>query len=154
MQPQPTRSPGQPPLTILLADDDPDDRMMAADALAEAHIANPLVCVEDGKELLDYLHGTGEYAEHPPPLPGLILLDLNMPRIDGREALARLKETPHLRRIPVIILTTSEAEEDIFRTYDIGVNSFITKPVSFAGLVDVMKGLRHYWLEIVALPAA
>lgn len=142
------------PLTILLADDDPDDRMMAADALAEARVSNPLVCVEDGEELLDYLFGTGKYAENQPPLPGLILLDLNMPRVDGREALAKLKKDPILRRIPVIVLTTSQADEDIFQTYDLGVNSFITKPVSFDGLVDVMRGLGHYWLEIVALPAA
>jgi len=141
-------------LTILLADDDPDDRMMAADALAEARVANPLVCVEDGVELLDYLNGTGDYSENQPPLPGLILMDLNMPRIDGREAIARLKADPVLRRIPVIVLTTSQADDDIFGTYDLGVNSFITKPVSFDGLVDVMRGLGHYWLEIVALPAA
>ncbi len=142
------------PVTILLADDDPDDRLMAADALAEARIANPLVCVEDGEELLDYLCGTGDYAENQPPLPGLILLDLNMPRVDGRQALTKLKADPVLRRIPVIVLTTSDADEDITETYDLGVNSFITKPVSFNRLVDVMRGLGYYWLEIVALPAA
>lgn len=154
MSPHPKVGQRTPPLTILLADDDPDDRMMAADALAEAHVSNPLVCVEDGAELLDYLTGSGAYAENPPPLPGLILLDLNMPRVDGREALARMGERADLRRIPVIVLTTSEAEEDIVNSYELGVNSFITKPVSFNGLVDVMKGLGHYWLEIVALPAA
>ena len=142
------------PLSILLADDDPDDRLMAADALAEARIANPLVCVEDGVELFDYLRRTGPYADIQPALPGLILLDLNMPRIDGRQALAELKADPVLRRIPVIVLTTSDADEDISETYDLGVNSFITKPVSFSQLVEVMRGLRHYWLEIVALPAA
>ena len=142
------------PLTILLADDDPDDRLMAADALTEARIANPLVCVEDGEELLAYLNGTGQYAENQPALPGLILLDLNMPRVDGRQALSMLKADPKLRRIPVIVLTTSDSNEDITTTYDLGVNSFITKPVSFNRLVDVMKGLGHYWLEIVALPAA
>ena len=155
MQPLPhTTQRIEPPLTILLADDDADDRMMAADALAEARIANPLVCVEDGGELLDYLLGTGPYENARPPLPGLILLDLNMPRIDGREALSQLKKDPELRRIPVIVLTTSKAEEDILSTYDLGVNSFITKPVSFDGLVEVMRGLGHYWLEIVELPAA
>ena len=141
------------PLTILLADDDPDDRLMAADALAEARVSNPLICVEDGEELLDYLFGTGRYVDHPPQRPGLILLDLNMPRVDGREALARIKQDPTLKRIPIVILTTSEAEEDIVQTYDLGVNSFITKPVSYNGLVEVMRGLGHYWLEIVALPA-
>ncbi len=149
-----TAMPTGPPLTILLADDDADDRMMASEALAEARIANPLVCVEDGGELLDYLLGTGPYAGARPPLPGLILLDLNMPRVDGREALCQLKQHPELRRIPVIVLTTSKAEKDIRTTYDLGVNSFITKPVSFNGLVDVMRGLGHYWLEIVELPAA
>ncbi len=128
--------------------------MMAADALSEARVSNPLICVEDGAELLDYLFGRGKYEANPPALPGLILLDLNMPRVDGREALAQLKQDPVLRRIPVIVLTTSDADDDIFRTYDLGVNSFITKPVSFEGLVDVMRGLGHYWLEIVALPAA
>ena len=142
------------PLTILLADDDPDDAMLAADALAEARVSNPLVCVEDGEELLEYLFGTGRYQKCPPPLPGLILLDLNMPRIDGREALARLKQNPELDRIPVIVLTTSEAEEDIYRSYELGVNSFITKPVSFEGLVEVMRGLGHFWLEVVAHRAA
>ena len=141
-------------LTILLADDDPDDRLMAADALEEARVANPLVCVEDGEELLNYLSGTGKFAGEPPPRPGLILLDLNMPRVDGRQALARIKQDPDLRKIPVIILTTSESHDDISQTYDLGVNSFITKPVSFVGLVDVMRSLRHYWLETVALPAA
>lgn len=141
------------PLTILLADDDPDDRLMAADALAEARVSNPLICVEDGEELLDYLFGTGSYVDHPPQRPGLILLDLNMPRVDGREALARIKQDPTLKRIPIVVLTTSEADEDIVQTYDLGVNSFITKPVSYNGLVEVMRGLGHYWLEIVALPA-
>lgn len=140
--------------TILLADDDPDDRLMAADALEEAQVSNPLVCVEDGEELLSYLSGAGEYAEDPPPLPALILLDLNMPRVDGRQALATIKQDPTLKRIPVIVLTTSEADEDISETYDLGVNSFITKPVSFNGLVEVMRSLRQYWLEVVHLPAA
>lgn len=142
------------PLTILLADDDADDRMMAEEALTDARVRNPLVCVHDGVELLDYLLGTGDYEEHRPPLPGLILLDLNMPRVDGREALQRIKAEPELRRIPIVVLTTSLAEEDIFRTYDLGVNSFITKPVTYTELVDVMSLLGQYWLEVVELPAA
>lgn len=141
-------------LTILLADDDEDDRMMAREALAEARVRNPLVCVNDGVELLDYLLGTGPHEGCQPRLPGLILLDLNMPRIDGREALETIKSHPTLRRIPIVILTTSLAEEDIFRTYDLGVNSFITKPVAFNELVDVMALLGQYWLEVVELPAA
>lgn len=142
------------PLTILLADDDPDDRFMAAEALEEARITNPLETVEDGQQLLDYLFHRGEWAASKPARPGLILLDLNMPKVDGREALAEIKSDPNLRRIPVVVLTTSKAEEDILRTYDLGVNSFITKPVTFQGLVDVMNQLGRYWLEIVELPSA
>ncbi len=142
------------PLTILLADDDPDDRMLAAEALAEAEVSNQLICVEDGAELLDYLMGSGAFADDPPPLPGLILLDLNMPRVDGREALAKIKSDSALRRIPVVVLTTSQAEEDVFRTYDLGVNSFITKPISFDELVAVMALLGQYWLSYSTQSAA
>lgn len=141
------------PISILMADDDPDDRLMAREALQEARISNLLYFVEDGQELLDFLRREGPYA--PPleaPRPGLILLDLNMPRMDGREALRQIKTTPELRSIPVVILTTSRAEEDILRSYDLGSSSFITKPVTFAGLVEVMRSLGRYWLEIVALP--
>lgn len=143
------------PITILLADDDADDRMLARDALAESRLANDLRFVEDGEELLEYLHRRGRYADPATsPRPGLILLDLNMPRKDGREALREIKSDPSLRHIPVVVLTTSKAEEDIYRTYNLGVNSFITKPVSFDGLVAVMKALGRYWFEIVELPAA
>jgi CheY-like chemotaxis protein len=141
------------PITIVLADDDADDRMLARDALAEARLANDLFFVNDGEELLDYLRHRGRYADRAAaPRPGLILLDLNMPRMDGREALAAIKADPELRRIPVVVLTTSKAEEDIYRTYDLGVNSFITKPVTFDGLVNVMRTLGTYWFEIVELP--
>jgi CheY-like chemotaxis protein len=109
--------------------------------------------VEDGEQLLDYLRGTGSWAGCKPARPGIILLDLNMPRMDGREALREIKNDPDLRRIPVVVLTTSKAEEDIVRTYDLGVNSFITKPVTFEQLVDVMRFVGRYWLEIVELPA-
>jgi CheY-like chemotaxis protein len=140
-------------VTILLADDDPDDRLLAQDALKESRLLNPLTTVEDGEELLDYLFRRGSYAHlSDEPLPGLILLDLNMPRKDGREALKEIKSDPRLRHIPVVVLTTSKAEEDIYRTYDLGVNSFITKPVTFDSLVDLMKGLGKYWFEIVSLP--
>ena len=141
------------PITILLADDDEDDRMMGREALEESKLANDLHMVEDGEELLDYLYRRGRYSDPATsPRPGLILLDLNMPRKDGREALKEIKADPELRQIPVVVLTTSKAEEDIFRTYDLGVNSFITKPVSFEGLVNVMKSLAHYWFTIVKLP--
>jgi CheY-like chemotaxis protein len=142
------------PITILLADDDADDRMLTRDALAESRLANDLRSVEDGEELLDYLLKRGNYANADAPRPGLILLDLNMPRKDGREALREIKADPTLRQIPVVVLTTSKAEEDIYRTYDLGVNSFITKPVTFDGLVTVMRALGRYWFEIVELPAS
>lgn len=141
------------PITILLADDDADDRMLTKEALEESRLANDLRFVEDGEQLLDYLYRRGDYAgEDKSPLPGLILLDLNMPRKDGREALKEIKADPQLRRIPIVVLTTSKAEEDIYRTYDLGVNSFITKPVTFEGLVAVMRALGRYWFEIVELP--
>jgi CheY-like chemotaxis protein len=143
------------PITILLADDDADDRVLARDALTESRLANDLRCVENGEELMDYLRRAGAYADPATsPTPGLILLDLNMPRKDGREALAEIKSDPALRHIPVVVLTTSKAEEDIYRTYDLGVNSFITKPVTFDGLVKVMRTLGVYWFEIVELPGA
>ncbi|MDE3066152.1 MAG: response regulator [Verrucomicrobiota bacterium] len=140
-------------ITILLADDDPDDRKLTLDAFAENRLANSLDCVQDGEELMDYLHRRGKYAglKHA-PLPGLILLDLNMPRKDGREALKEIKAHPELRRIPVVVLTTSKAEEDILRSYDLGVNSYVTKPVTFKSLVELVKVLGRYWFEVVELP--
>jgi CheY-like chemotaxis protein len=140
---------------IVIADDDTDDRMLVEDAFSENRLSNPLVFVEDGLELLEYLKCEGKYAgrERTRP-PGLILLDLNMPRMDGRTALSHLKADPALKRIPVVVLTTSKAEEDILRTYDLGVSSFIAKPVTFDGLVDVVRTLNHYWIEIVQLPTA
>jgi CheY-like chemotaxis protein len=141
------------PITILLADDDADDRMLAKDALKESRLANDLRFVENGEELMEYLRRQGQFAEDgKAPTPGLILLDLNMPRKDGREALKEIKSDPNLRHIPIVVLTTSKAEEDIYRTYDLGVNSFITKPVTFDGLVNVMRTLGTYWFEIVELP--
>ena len=141
------------PIVILLADDDPDDCLLAKEALAESHLLNNVFVVGDGEELLEFLRHEGKYADSAAaPRPGLILLDLNMPRKDGREALREIKSDPSLRRIPVVVLTTSKAEEDIYRTYDLGVNSFISKPVSFEGLVEVMRGLGRYWFEIVELP--
>ncbi len=143
------------PITILMADDDPEDRMLAQEAFDESRISNALQFVEDGEQLTDYLYERGKYSEKgTAPRPGLILLDLNMPRKDGREVLKEIKSDPDLRRIPVVILTTSKAEEDIIRTYDLGVNSYITKPVTFAGLVDVIKAFGQYWFSIVELPPA
>lgn len=142
------------PITILMADDDPEDVMLAEDALAEARLANNFISVENGEELMDYLYRRGDYDDpDDAPRPGLILLDLNMPRKNGFEALEEIKEDPELRSIPVVVLTTSRAEEDVYRSYDLGVNSFISKPVSFDGLVEAMKVLGKYWFEIVARPA-
>jgi CheY-like chemotaxis protein len=136
-----------------MAEDDDDDRLLTRDALAECRLANDLHFVEDGEELMDYLCHRGQYADlNSSPVPGLILLDLNMPKKDGREALKEIKAIPELRHIPIVILTTSKAEEDIFRSYDLGANSYITKPVTFESLVEVMKTLGRYWFEIVELP--
>lgn len=140
-------------IDILMADDDSDDRLMAKEAFEENKLANNIFFVEDGEELLEYLNNKGKYEGANNPLPGLILLDLNMPKKDGREALREIKSDPKLRRIPVVVLTTSKAEEDILRSYDLGVNSFISKPVTFDELVRVIRDLGNYWLGIVELPA-
>lgn len=142
------------PITILVAEDDPDDRLLVRDAFRESRVANDLHFVVDGEDLMDYLYRRGKYAAPASaPRPGLILLDLNMPRKNGREALGEIKRDPALRSIPVVALTVSKAEEDILRSYDLGANSFITKPVTFSGLLEVIKVLGAYWLEIVELPA-
>jgi len=140
-------------VVILMADDDADDRIMTKEALEESKLTNEFRFVENGEELLDYLRRKGKFADPASsPRPGVILLDLNMPRMDGREALKEIKADPELRRIPVVILTTSKAEEDVYRTYDLGANSYIMKPVTFDGLVEVIRGLGRYWVEIVELP--
>jgi two-component system response regulator len=136
-----------------MADDDADDRQMTREAFENAHLANDLRFVEDGVELLDYLHRRGKYSDPATsPRPSILLLDLNMPRKDGREALQELKSDPRFRAIRVIILTTSKAEEDILRSYNLSAASYITKPVTFEALVDVVRTLGKYWLEIVELP--
>jgi CheY-like chemotaxis protein len=144
------------PVTILMADDDEDDRLLTAGALKQSRLINDVRFVVDGDDLMQYLHRTGAYAAGgiPAPRPGLILLDLNMPKKDGREALAEIKRDPALRGIPVVVLTTSKGEEDIVRTYELGVNSFISKPVSFDELARVMQTLAGYWFELVELPAS
>ena len=138
---------------IHMCDDDPDDQLLVSDALIEARLCNPIDFTNNGVELLQYLNREGEF-EHlkGQPLPGLILLDLNMPLMDGREALAKLKQNDKLKSIPVVVLTTSKAEEDVARTYDMGVNSFIIKPVSFDGLVELIRSMTDYWFHIVSLP--
>jgi two-component system response regulator len=146
-------SPGKS-VTILLADDDKEDRELARDALQDSKLANEMRFVVDGQDLMNYLRREGHYADPSvdAPRPGIILLDLNMPKKDGREALAEIKSDESLRRIPVVVLTTSNDEQDVLRTYDLGVNSFITKPVTFGGLVEAMGAWSRYWFEIVELP--
>lgn len=141
------------PITILMADDDADDRRLTQEAFEEGRLINDLRFVENGEELMEYLRRQGKYA--PPaeaPRPGLILLDLNMPRKDGRTVLKEIKTDPELRQIPVSVLTTSKADEDIYKSYDLGVNSYIVKPVTFEALVDILQTLEKYWFEIVELP--
>jgi len=138
---------------ILIAEDDEDDFLLASKALQEVRLVNEMYRVKDGEELMDYLMSKGNYQNREMyPLPNLILLDLNLPRKDGREALKEIKAHPELQKIPVIVLTTSKSEEDVVKSYGLGVNSFIRKPVTFQGLVDIMKTLKHYWLDIVTLP--
>jgi CheY-like chemotaxis protein len=141
------------PVAILMADDDPEDQSLARQALEVAKLSNPLYCVNDGEELMDFLKHRGEYAAPgSSPRPGIILLDLNMPRKGGRRALAEIKADRDICAIPVIILTTSAAEEDLISCYQLGTSGFVTKPVSFDGLVKVMRTLADYWFEIVQLP--
>jgi CheY-like chemotaxis protein len=142
------------PITILMADDDPDDRQMTLEAFTENRLTNDLRFVENGAELLDYLYRRNRYAGPGlAPRPSLILLDLNMPKLDGRQALREIKSDPRLRHIRVVVMTTSKAEEDILRTYDLGAESYVNKPVTFQALVDVIATMGRYWLEIVELPA-
>lgn len=144
---------GKRSIRILLAEDDPDDRLLTRRALSKSRLANTIHTVEDGEELMEYLRREGKYSNpEDAPRPGLILLDLNMPRMDGREALRKIKSDPDLRRIPVIVLTTSEADQDILQSYDLGVNAFVTKPVTFDGLADAIQALGEFWFQIVKLP--
>lgn len=138
------------PITILIAEDDADDRLLLKEAFEENRLANGIYFVNDGEKLIEYLYQRGEFKNA--PKPGLVLLDLNMPKKDGREALKEIKADPNLRSIPIVIMTTSKADEDIIRSYDLGVNSFITKPVSFESFVRVVKTVAEYWFQIVQLP--
>lgn len=143
----------QKPLVVLMADDDADDRLLAREAIHESRVLNDLHFVEDGVQLLRYLRGDDGFHDRTRyPMPGLILLDLNMPKMDGREALAQIKSDPRLCRIPVVILTTSKAEEDKMKGYDLGAVSYVTKPVTFDALVEMMRSLDKYWVQFVELP--
>lgn len=141
-------------VTILIADDDEEDQIFTKEALEDYRVINDIRFVSDGQELMEYLLRQKNYADPATsPRPGLILLDLNMPRKDGRQALEEIKSHPELRRIPVVILTTSDSEEDILRSYSIGANSFVRKPVTFDGLVEAMRTIQMYWVDFVELPS-
>ncbi len=141
------------PIILLMAEDDPDDRLLTREALEETGFPNDLRFVEDGVELMEYLKRTGKYEySDAAPRPALILLDLNMPKKDGREVLKEIKSDANLRRIPIVVLTTSNNDEDIKRSYDLGVSGYITKPVSLDALVEIMATLYQYWFETVQLP--
>ncbi len=141
------------PISIVVAEDDPDDRILMQRGFEQSRLLNHIYFVMDGEELLDYLYNRGEYTDVEKfPRPGIILLDLNMPKKDGREVLAEIKADPKLKKIPVVVLTTSKLEEDIIRSYDIGASSYITKPVTFDDLISVLQVIRQYWFEIVILP--
>ena len=139
-------------LKILIAEDDPDDRDLAEEALSMTGLESEVCFVEDGQDLMDYLTRNGAHAEREPGLPDLVLLDLNMPRMDGRVALQTIRETPALRRLPVVVLTTSRDVEDIRYCYETGANSFMTKPSRFQDLIDAMRKLEDYWANVVNLP--
>jgi CheY-like chemotaxis protein len=139
---------------VLLGEDDDDDFLLTQEALREAGALHRLHRVKDGEELMDFLLRRGAFADPATsPTPKLVLLDLNMPRKDGGEALREIKSNASLRHIPIVVLTTSKAEQDIYRAYELGVNSFITKPLGFRALVDTMKTFQRYWFELVELPA-
>jgi CheY-like chemotaxis protein len=136
-----------------MADDDEDDILLVRDAFDESKLINELYTVFDGQELMDYLRRKGKYSSPASvPRPDIILLDLNMPKKDGRQALKEIKTDPQLKDIPVIILTSSKAEADILKTYKLGANSFVTKPVTFESMCEIVKKLGEYWFQIVRLP--
>ena len=141
------------PITLLLADDDEEDLLLTKEALEQSRLGNDLRFVYDGEELMDYLLRRGRYADPADsPAPGLILLDLNMPRKDGREALTEIKANPDIRRIPVVVLTTSRAEQDILETYDLHANCYIVKPVGLDEFITIVRSVEDFWLSIVRMP--
>lgn len=140
------------PATILLVEDDPGDQELIRRCFADNRIGNTLHIVEDGEQALDYLLQRGAYADAAAPQPDLVLLDLNLPRLDGQQVLERIRSTPAIHHLPVVVLTTSRAEIDILRSYDLGANSFICKPFEIEEFVEVLSALKQYWLQIVKLP--
>lgn len=139
-------------MTILIADDDSDDRLLMEKALRQCNYQYAIQFVEDGEELMDYLRQRGAYDKQNAPWPDLLILDLNMPRKNGFQALTEIKADAILRRLPVVVMTTSSAEEDVLKTYNLGVNSFVVKPFNFSRLVEMAEALKRYWLDTVKLP--
>ena len=139
-------------MTILIADDDTDDRLFMDRALRQSGYTQTIQFVEDGEDLMHYLRRQGHYTEQNAPWPDLLILDLNMPRKNGFQALTEIKDDPKLRRLPVIVMSTSSADEDVIKTYNLGVNSFVTKPFNFNRLVEMVGALKTYWLDTVKLP--
>ncbi|WP_223834080.1 response regulator [Spirosoma profusum] len=139
-------------MTILIADDDADDRLFMERALRQSGYTHTIQFVEDGEELMEYLRHTGRYTKETAPWPNLLVLDLNMPRKNGFQALKEIKDDMELRRLPVVVMTTSSADEDVLKTYHLGVNSFVTKPFNFNRLVEMVIALKTYWLDTVKLP--
>jgi CheY-like chemotaxis protein len=138
------------PVEILLVEDNPADVRLTREALRRGRVANTLHVVDDGDKALAFLRREGEYADA--PRPGLVLLDLNLPGLDGRDVLAEVKADPSLRRVPVIVLTTSSAERDIAASYDLGANCFVSKPVALDEFLDVVRSFDAFWLTVVSLP--
>ena len=138
-------------IDVLLVEDDPGDVLMTREAFTENKVANRLAVVSDGVSALEFLRKEGEYADA--PTPDLVLLDLNLPRMDGREVLAAMKSDDELRRIPVVVLTTSEAEEDVLRSYSLHANAYVTKPVDFERFIDVVRQIDDFFVSVVRLPA-
>jgi CheY-like chemotaxis protein len=138
------------PIELLLVEDDPGDVLMTREALGDSKLINNLNVVDNGEQALDYLRRQGPYAEA--PRPDLILLDLNLPRLDGREVLSTIKDDPELRTIPVVVLTTSDAEEDVLRSYQLHANAYVTKPVDFDGFIEAIRQIDHFFVSVVQLP--
>jgi CheY-like chemotaxis protein len=138
------------PFQVLLVEDDPGDELITREAFEENRVRNMLHVVRDGEEALDFLYRRGRYADA--PRPGLILLDLNLPKFDGREVLAQIKSDPELMAIPVVVLTTSEAEEDVLRSYQLHANAYVTKPVDFDRFLSVVRQIDDFFVSLVRLP--
>jgi len=142
--------PSAKPIVVLLVEDDPGDELMTREAFEENKVRNELHVARDGEDALDFVYQRNEHVEA--PRPDLILLDLNLPKYDGREVLAQIKQDPELRSIPVVVLTTSQAEEDVLRSYHLHANAYVTKPVDFNRFIDVVRQIDNFFVSVVKLP--